>query len=1282
MRAAAAVNAQGNIEIRVRWSLQDGWLPDGGFNLYRYDGAVVAAGTTAPLNKSPLGVVTDATAPTAVRTGNAHTIALASLLGKSTSAGPTTALPPLSTTVTRGASAQAQFDHLASAARTAHSPQAALATVATAAKSVAAAPAVSGGAGAAAGTAAAKVAVQPVKRATPTAVDVTMQARRTLLMGAALHPEVASVLGLAFDDPNVTAGQTYTYRLASAKDGTQLATTTITVSGDKSGLKPAAPSSLQAQQLNADSVALRWQRLSASDEAAIGVAQYDIYRLSLPDTMAASPANAQKVATQGVKLNDVPVIVTDNVGASPGAGASSVVGTEAASFFTDTTPPVASVAYRVTVTDIFGRTSDPAQLAFTVQDWHRPLPVPFVSVQLMPQQTAQQAAFLTARARQYHRTAPFFKNPLGTAPPLQQALVVWTPSYQDPRQNDIWGSSAAPAPGIAFQIYRIDTEQPGQAPVLLTPTPITPALTKAGQLPSAAPVSTLIPSVQLHANNARDALATAACLQIAQGTGSTAAQAGCTNVSANAQWENTLLSPLNVYTYTDTAISKDHYYQYLVVAVFTRNSQPSSPSTSNMLPYPDLTPPATVSNLTSSFTAATPLEAPHSAPTSASTAGGAGGASAGGSSSAVMASAKGGGTAVATKADRASGATHTSGFALNNWSAPLVKPPPRDWGGSLALSWTAGQQDAKYEIYRANATRPKSMQHAPAIPVTSGCASVGTSGAAPTGSGATHTTVAPTGGGSGAAHASGSYSSAALAHPCTSISAALVSMSWQTFGDPFGTGGAEGGLKDSDFVLLGTTQQPRYVDQLSRSDAEYYVYRIVPLNRWNVPGPLLSLAVRVPATLPPTRPKLMLGTPAADSGVQVEFVPDGDSGDEVVTYELWRSTLSQGGAAASGYSAGTAASAGMTANGNTAGSGAAGATGAKLALGANGSTAHNLTLVNSAARYGVLTHQSAVSAALRSGIGPLTGLTPDALLAMRATRVASVKASDLPAGSANGAWLVEGPSSALDWRNEYVYWVRAVDSDNLTSDSDLVDVQPLKVSASAPAALSATWSPTQCAVNLTWQRTDPDTAGFLIERELVPQSTSAGATPGTAVSSGGQSITTGLTVAQLVPNDFTQLSGITAATASSYSDGSPYPDNSYLYRVRTIDQAGNESDPAVLTSAVVIPDGCGDTNIHQITQTSSPGTSTSSSSPADSSAGSTTTPTAGATSSASSASSASPPTPSAPAVTAPKPADEITVPRSRSGSDTGTAAPVISPPAPSVPKPADDIDIPATRGKP
>ncbi|HEV2702753.1 MAG TPA: hypothetical protein VGV09_14060 [Steroidobacteraceae bacterium] len=1181
LRAAAAENLQRNIEVRLRWSLQDGWLPPGGFNVYRSNGSAAAA-TGTPLNVSPLGAVTAANAPATIATGNSHSIAIASLLTKAAATG---TLPALSPPVTRGASAQPAFDQLAAAAHTAHTVQATQSAVNSAARTIIGAPATAAAGTTVAARAGAVSGAMAAIRPAPTPADIAMQARRTLIFSAALHPQVAATLGLAYDDASVTPGQTYTYRLTSAADSVQLATVTITVPGTTSGLKPAAPTGLQAQQLAAGSIGLRWQRLSAADEAALGVAQYDIHRLSQPDTLA--------VGAQGAKLNDVPVIVTDNVKA--GSTAASVTGSEAPAFFTDTTAPLTSVTYRLTVTDIFGRSSDPAQVTLSVQDWRKPLPTPFAAAQLMPQQAGQQSAFLTARSRQYRRTRPFFSKALGVSPPAQQALIVWTPSYQDPAQDIVWESNASPDPRVAYQIYRADTEQPNQAPVLITPTPILPAYTPASQLPDATQVSTLVSSLTLRQNSARDALATASCVQLFTSSAQVCRQ-------MNAQIQSTMLGALHVYSYTDSGIAKDHYYQYFVVAVFTDTAQTSAPSASNVLAYPNLTPPDSVSGAGSAFQAVAATAAP--------------------------------GTAAPAPAPAAAAAT----FNLKDWSGPLVKGSPRDPGGSLTLSWSAGRDNARYEIYRANAMRQNPIAH-----TASPSAPAGTNGA---------------GCGIGAAQA------------CRSrINVTPIALSWQPLGDPLVAATGAGGqpLQDSDFVLLGSTTDPKYIDQLSRSSAEYYVYRIVPLNRWNVPGPLTSLRVRVPATLPPTRPKLLVGTPSTNGGAEVEFVPDGDAGEEIQTYELWRTTVFQLSGTTAAGSTGTSvlAASGAAISGATV-AGTAGSRAAASGVARTGgavSTGPGVAPVNTAARFGVVSHQSVVSDVVRTGAGALTQLTPERLASLNGTRVATLSATALPAGASGGTWLLEAPSSALDWRNQYVYWVRAIDSDQLQSDSDLVDIQPLKVSASAPSAVAATWNATGCRIDLAWQSTDPDTAGFLIERELAPPSS---ASTGTAVSSSGQQIITGLTTAgaTLAPDDYIQLSGITSASTVSYADNTAFPDNSYLYRIRTVDQAGNESIPTVLAAAVTVPDGCGSTTVHQVTSTSSAGTQD----PA-------------ATTATSSGATSSPQVRSPATATAPKPADQIVVPQTRPADDSDTSTPVVSPAAPAVPKPADDIEIPAQRPK-
>ncbi len=906
---------------------------------------------------------------------------------------------------------------------------------------------------------------------------------------------------------------------------------------------------MQAAQLGADSVGLRWDRLSAFTEQLMGVARYDIYRNSLPDTTAGFPPATN--SGLGRKLNDIPVLVTDNVpagsagAAANGGGGGTSATTEAATFFNDTSPPLGSVTYTVTVTDIYGRSSDPAQVVFAVQDWHKPLPVPFASAQLQPNPAAaaQATSFKQARSQQYRRAKPFFNTPLTIQPPAQQILVAWTPSFQDPRLNNIWESNRPADPGVVYNVYRVDTEQPSATPTLLTSTPI-----------SSAP----IPATQLPAGQANDALANQACLNIAGN--STTLQGACTNL--NDDFRHTLLSAMYVYTFADSGVSKDHYYRYFVAAVFTKNSQEATPTRTAVVAYPNLTPPVAPTNLTTTF---------QSAATTA----------------AATTTNNCGKLSLATTCHPlALPVSDNKPLTLTDWKGPIVKGSPRDMGGTMVVKWTASNDAARYEVYRANALHNK----APNMTVCSW-------------------------------------------FTCQS----MVAVDWQALRDPDGTSSATGAsgpaLADSDFALLGTTTSPEYDDQLSRSSAHYYVYRVVPVNRWNVPGPLISVSARAPATMNPTPAKLLAGTPAPDGGAQAEFAPVGDAGEEVVRYELWRVNLTN--ASLTPATAGAASGGGATATGSS--------------LSSVLATRPSLSLAGAAARYGVTVHQPVLAAAARSGVG-MSNVTqlqnPAGGLPMTATKVSSVDAKTVTNGT--GVWLSEAASS-LSWRNDYAYWVRTVDQDGLQSDSEPVDITPLKVRASAPGTPTSQWNQAECAVDLSWKVTDAETAGFVLEREIVSAPRQSGPIPTLAATS-------------LTGSDsYVQISGITTATMSQYSDYTVFPDNNYVYRVRTVDKAGNVSVPAVVPTPVGVPDTCTAGTTARHVKNSPPANVDT---PAVA-------------------------TPSVPANNAPKPADEITIPATRpdgsqpTGTQTGPSQSTPTPSAPSTtaPKPLDDIEIPATKPK-
>lgn len=1119
LRAAAAQGKSG-IEVRLRWSLTDGWLPDGGFNLYRSD-------RPAPLNAMPLGANASAGSNAQINIGAAHLFQLGKLLSRA-HATPTSTLPPLAEVQARPASAQADFDRLAPHPATAVPPAPDTPASTAAAQTM---PLVTA-------HIASKIATAP-----PSTFETTLASRRALLLGAALHPAISNALGLSFDDSNVSPGQTYTYTLRPIRNGTEgpaVATVSVTVPKDTSELKPAAPTGLRAIQTGADTVALRWERLSSQTEAEMGVAKYDVFR--------------RRENSKLEKLNDVPVMVV-NVG-TPGAQGAVTNLHEPKAFFTDTAPLLGRVEYQIVVTDIFDRSSEPAQVLLNVADLRPPREVPFAGAQL------QTVPSLASRET-YRRSKPFNISPRPA--PAQPVLVAWQPS---------------PDSGVAYRVYRADTEQPGQAPQLLTPTAVAGATTAATALP---------------AGSIADALATEKCsslahagnlssLVISQNSGQSLSPSrhgisisNCNlsqlSASDRAQVEQTLLSSLEVLTWVDSTAQKDHYYRYYVASVFARNSVQATPVQSNVVAYPDLTPPATPAGASATFEPATPSQPAGGQETSSADQSGSNGRTAG-------------------KQQPFAGGKSGRHLTLADWKGPLVKAPPHDTGGTMSLKWQASAGAARYEVYRAILTRitlpANASQHRSGGACASSPSNAQSSGPSQAGG------VSSQGAGVATATATvnGHLTGPSMAM-CFSVPA-LASITWQV--PP----------KDSDFVLLGTARTTEYDDALSRSSAQYYQYRIVPVNRWNVPGPMVTIDARAPATQPPGPPKLLVGSPSPDGGAQIEFLPDADPGEEVIRYELWRSKLLPSGAGASDAPASAGGPSGKTQEPSIkarivhASSGGAASSAPSQTHTASTTSGHTSSLssnklqrialgpaspqlAGAAGRYGVTLHEPALAAVSRNGFSMVAAMETSIL---QGQKVAQVNSTDLPAGSNTGAWLADGPSS-LDWRNDYVYVVKAIDKDGLVSTSDPVDVTPLKVKAGLPASVAASLNSRTCAVDVTWQSTDPDTAGFVVERQLLTPSSAASPvsnSSGPAMTANGPNAgvssvyygSAGITAPSILNGaDYVQLSQM--IPAARYTDSSVFPDNSYLYRVRTIDKAGNVSAPAAAAHSIAVPDGCGAT---------------------------------------------------------------------------------------------------------
>lgn len=195
-----------------------------------------------------------------------------------------------------------------------------------------------------------KTTAQKSAPAVKSPVQMTVEARRALLMGALVNKTVCEALGLGYVDTGVVEGQTYEYQLrrTAGTGDAPVASCTITVGADP---LPAKPDELSACQLDLNNVALRW-KLDASKTSA-RVISYNIYRTQ----------NGKRQLVNAQPHMVGPVEDGNGNYADP------------IYYFTDKDVPVGDIDYELIGSDAFGRQAAPVKLHFTMQDWETPLPV-------------------------------------------------------------------------------------------------------------------------------------------------------------------------------------------------------------------------------------------------------------------------------------------------------------------------------------------------------------------------------------------------------------------------------------------------------------------------------------------------------------------------------------------------------------------------------------------------------------------------------------------------------------------------------------------------------------------------------------------------------------------------------------------------------------------------------------------------------------------------------------------------------------------------------------------
>jgi hypothetical protein len=246
-------------------------------------------------------------------------------------------------------------------------------------------------------------------------------------------------------------------------------------------------------------------------------------------------------------------------------------------------------------------------------------------------------------------------------------------------------------------------------------------------------------------------------------------------------------------------------------------------------------------------------------------------------------------------------------------------------------------------------------------------------------------------------------------------------------------------------------------EDVSRSNAHYYVYRVVPVNRWGVEGPATELSVRVPATMPPSVPNDVRVHADHQGFIVVDVRGGNPAEDEVVKYRVMRKEIRptiQFAATPPTIAAAPGmnqiippAAAASVKFGNT----PLTATGPKAArLGAGGE------------RFGIVRHSSAaVALADTLGIDRVKNLSAyRTFMQDLGTEVGVIDASHL----INTLTFTD---QSVSPGTDYIYRVIAVNRDGLSSDVTApMDATPIKTKAEKPGTVNAAYDGR--VVTLSW----------------------------------------------------------------------------------------------------------------------------------------------------------------------------------------------------------------------
>ncbi len=334
LRAATATVA-GKPEVRLRWTIARGWLPAGGFRLYRaVGGAKKLVFESKPVSDAAIDALY-------AKTGKGR-----GLWSLAKTVAPTE--PTLSFQPVRPASAAALFQQRKTLLGGLMAKPGPAVPKAQKSQQLSQLNATFGRGGA-----------RPAPPAAPSGLT-PLAARGELHLAAFVNPAAAEVVGLGATDRDAKSGEVVTYTLhglTAAKVESAQPVATLSNFAVGQDAPPPAPTGLAAFQ-DDEEVSLRWDRIPAATEASLLHASFRIYRLD-PGKSAPTLRTSKPLVIMALDGDLEPV-----------------------AFFVDKLEVPGTHTYQVSLVDGFGRESARTPLSFTAVDWRRPDPPPLAGASL------------------------------------------------------------------------------------------------------------------------------------------------------------------------------------------------------------------------------------------------------------------------------------------------------------------------------------------------------------------------------------------------------------------------------------------------------------------------------------------------------------------------------------------------------------------------------------------------------------------------------------------------------------------------------------------------------------------------------------------------------------------------------------------------------------------------------------------------------------------------------------------------------------------------------------